>query len=203
MAAPRITSESVAKALPALTAVVCVALAALVYFGALRPMLSGLMSGGRFDLAPTRAQIDGLKAYVNRSVAIDSDFQQVPAELKSRVSNAVPLAVDEPALYVTLETISNAHGILLSAVDVVPDDKSVTVAGRKLAKVTMHVEGATYQQFKSFLSDLERSERILDVQSVVFTPGTGAYDLALRAYWLDFEAAKASASGAAPAPATP
>ncbi|HSD12177.1 MAG TPA: hypothetical protein VLC10_01345, partial [Patescibacteria group bacterium] len=77
------------------------------------------------------------------------------------------------------------NNLVLVSIDAIPDEKTVTPAGRRPVRVTLNIAGGTYQQFKLFLADLERSERIFDVQSVVFTPTGTNFGVVLRAYQLD------------------
>lgn len=169
------------------TAVLVLLFAILAYLFVFLPRIGRLVPGGDLDVTGFRQRVAETQAYMAQLTVADEAFKQVNAERKTRVTNAVPLQADAPGLYVTLDTIAAAHGMQLTAIDVTPDDKVISPTGSRAVNITANVNGATYQQFKLFLSDLERSERLLDLRSVVFTPGSGQYDLAIRGYWIDAE----------------
>jgi Tfp pilus assembly protein PilO len=149
------------------------------------PKLGRLVSGGELDLAVYEIRLSETKAYADSLKSVVTSYQSVNPDRRSRVLNMVPVTPDAPGLYVQVDTIARTHGLVLVSIDAVPDEKSSTPAGRKTVRVAINVAGATYQQFKLFLADIERSERVLDVQAVIFTPSSGNYGLVLRAYSLD------------------
>jgi hypothetical protein len=191
--------------MPLLTVAAALLFALLAYLLLFRPTLGRMVPGGDLDLTGLRDRKLAAEQYRGRLDVAASAFAQVNAERKAVVTNAVPTKIDIPGLYVTLDEIAKRHGMLLTTVDVVPDDKAVSQAGRRPIRITANFDGATYQQFKVFLTDLERSERLLDLSSVLFTPGSGSYDLAMRGYWIDPARPAAppepDAAATAPAPA--
>lgn len=175
--------------LPIITGLLAVGYLVAAYALLFLPKLGRLVKGGELDLsayddriAETQSYLDGLKVTVGA-------FNKVNPERRGRVQNIVPTAPDAPGLYVQIDAIARAHDMVLVSVDALPNDKPPTLAGRKGVRVTLNVAGGTYQQMKLFLMDIERSERILDVQDVVFTPASASYGLVLHAYYYDAEVA--------------
>lgn len=186
MATPRaIPTAGIAKMLPVITGIAAVAYLLAAYVLLFMPKLGRLVSGGELDLSVYEARLAETQTYADSLKAAVTAYETVNPDRRSRVLNMVPVTPDAPGLYVQVDAIARAHGLVLVSIDAVPDEKSTTPAGRKTVRVAINVAGATYQQFKLFLSDLERSERVLDVQAVIFTPSSGNYGMVLRAYSLD------------------
>lgn len=187
--------------LPVITGIVAVAYLLAAYVLLFMPKLGRLVEGGELDLSAYETRLAETQAYADSLKGVVSSYQSVNAERRGRVLNMVPTTHDTPGLYVQMDAIARAHGLVLVSIDAVPDEKSTSAAGRKTIRVAINVAGATYQQFKLFLSDVERAERILDVQAVIFTPSSGNYGLVLRAYSLDPLVLQPGAAPADPAAA--
>lgn len=184
--APRkIQTAGLAKMLPILTGIVAVAYAIAAYVLLFMPKLGRLVPGGELDLSAYETRIAETKAYQGELKSVVDAYQAVNPDRRDRVRNMVTLTPDVPGLYVQLDAIARAHDLVLVSIDAIPDEKTATPAGRQSVRVTLNIAGGTYQQFKLFLADIERSERIFDVQSVIFTPASGSFGVALRAYSLD------------------
>lgn len=181
----KIPTAGIAKMLPILTGIVAVAYAIAAYVLLFMPKLGRLVPGGELDLSAYEARVAETQSYQNDLKSVATAYQAVNPDRRDRVRNMVTLTPDVPGLYVQLAAIASAHDLILVSIDAIPDDKSSTPAGRKSVRVTLNIAGGTYQQFKLFLADIERSERILDVQSVIFTPASGSFGVVLRAYSLD------------------
>lgn len=187
MAGPKraIPMESIAKMLPILTGLAVIGYAVAAYALLFLPKLGRLVKGGELDLSAYEERITETQGYLDGLKGTVATFNKVNPERRSRVQNMVPTSPDAPGLYVTIDAIARAHDMVLVSVDALPDDRPTTLAGRKSVRITVNVAGGTYQQMKLFLSDLERSERVLDVQDVIFTPSSGTYGLVLHASYYD------------------
>jgi hypothetical protein len=179
--------ESIAKMLPIITGLAAVGFAVAAYVMLFLPKLGRLVKGGELDLTAYEDRINETQGYLDGLKSTVAAFNKVNPERRARVQNMVPVTADAPGLYVQIDAIARAHDMVLVSVDALPDDKPPTATGRQGVRVTIDVAGGTYQQMKLFLTDLERSERILDVQDVVFTPSSASYGLVLHAYYFDAE----------------
>lgn len=179
--------EGLVKALPAITAVLGVAYAVAAYFLLFMPKIGPLLAGGSLDTAAIEARIADDEAYLKQIAASAQTFKKLNPERKEKLQAIVPLQPGVPDIYVQLDALARAHDLVLVSVDAVPDEKTVSPTGRRIVRSAINVVGGTYEQFKLFLSDVERSLRVFDVQTVVFTPGSSNYGLVLRAYYLDVD----------------
>mgnify|MGYP001573743746 CR=1 FL=1 len=189
----------IAKMLPILTLIAAVAYAVAAYGLLFMPKIGRLVKGGELDLSAYDGRIAETGSYANDLKAALTAYQGINPDRRGRVSNMVPVTADVPGLFVQIDALARAHDMVLVSIDAIPDEKSTSPAGRKTVRIALNVAGGTYQQFKIFLADLERSERILDAQAIIFTPTSGSYGMVVRAYFLD--AATVLGAGAIPTPA--
>lgn len=171
--------------LPIITGLLAVGYLVAAYVLLFLPKLGRLVKGGELDLSSYEDRISETRSYLDSLKGVVTNFNKVNPDRRSRVQNMVPVSPDAPGLYVQLDAIARAHDMVLVSVDALPDEKSSSPAGRKNVRVTVNIAGGTYQQMKLLLADIERSERILDVQAVIFTPSSASYGLVLKAYYFD------------------
>ncbi len=200
-------AETLAKMLPVFTGLVAFGYAMTAYAFLFMPKLGRTVSGGDLDLKPYQDRIAEAAAYQTRLKTLQSDYASVNAERRARVQEIVPDRLDAESLYVLLDGITQAHGGVLGNIDTSPDTKRIAANGRRAVRATVSIRNVDYQGLKLILTDLERSTRVMDVQSVVFTPGSKTYGIVFRAYAFDPErlrtapfAEGASAGAAAGAP---
>ncbi len=113
-----------------------------------------------------------------------------------RLQHALPDNVDNIRLIIDINNIAARHGLPLKTVSVgdVSDSSSARSAlavgssGDAVGSVTVQFSvTASYQDFLSFLHDLEHSLRIVDIESIAFKAGAGPttdYSMTIRTYWL-------------------
>jgi hypothetical protein len=149
------------------------------------PKLGRTVSGGDLDLKPYQDRITEAADYQTRLKALQAGFTTVNAERRARVQGMVPATLDGESLYVLLDGIAQAHSGVLANIETAPEGKRISADGRRPIRVTASIRNADYQSIKLILTDLERSARVIDVQSVIFAAGTKSYGIVFRAYSFD------------------
>lgn len=182
---PKLDPALLAKSMPYVTAVTALLYVAVVYFYLLAPKLARLRPGGEYDPTPFTTRIESERQYTSSIANATKEFNLVDKALRQRIENSVTAEPDIPELYVQMDTIAKANGFQLMTVEASPDTQTVLTGNRKAVRITASLEGGGYQQYKRLVSDLERLERIIDLQSVTFTAGSGSYSLVMLAYYLD------------------
>jgi hypothetical protein len=111
-----------------------------------------------------------------------------------RLKKLLPDHVDNVRLIIDLDRIAQKHGITIRNITI--DDaasKKDSAAALGAAESPVGTIGlkfsiqATYDRFLSFVGDLERSLRLVDITDVTFSSSdTGIYDIgiAIKTYWL-------------------
>jgi len=104
------------------------------------------------------------------------------------VLQMAPAGIDLPSILNQFETLSSQTGVILYSIDVADsgndeasqaqpastqeiDAGDIGQPGIKSASVSLKISG-TYESFKNFLTDLEKSARLADVQSASFAAGS-------------------------------
>lgn len=124
-----------------------------------------------------------------------------PADIE-RLHKLLPDHVDNVRLLLDLDTLAARHGLAIQNVVISGNSSEtleqtvVTTIGESNEKydsisIKFATEG-TYDQFKIFMRDLERSLRIVDIESLNLSrnaASTGGepvfrYDIAVKTYWL-------------------
>jgi len=111
------------------------------------------------------------------------------------LNKMLPDNIDNVRLILDLDNLARLHNIRLSDVSVDLTGSSqqeegaiaTSNGGDTYGSVTLSFSvQTTYENFKKFLSDLERSLRLVDVTQLQVTPGDGNYNyqMSVRTYWL-------------------
>lgn len=121
-------------------------------------------------------------------------YEQIPAADKERLTKALPENVDAVGLARDLDGIAGQHGFTISSVEI------ESGAGRNAESIVLPEYEADYERvtvsftfitnyenFASFLADLEKSLRIMDVKRVSFQVGESElyeHRVVVETYWL-------------------
>lgn len=123
------------------------------------------------------------------------DYEKIPRTELDRLSKILPENVDTVRLAQEVDTIAARYGIAVESIQVEKDSPKNS-AGIVLPEYAKSYERATvsfnfvssYQNFRRFLEDLERSLRIMNVQSLSFSSGGEAniyeHKISIETYWL-------------------
>jgi large-conductance mechanosensitive channel len=145
------------------------------------------------DAAATAAALNSeLNALVNKK-------RSFSAGDLARLDALVPADINEVKILTDLNEIARTHNMLFGNIDVKNSDTEVSSAnqaeapGQKVAytdfvtsDITFSLIG-TYEQFKAFLADVEKSLVLLEVLDIEFTAGEGnlqQYTLTVRSFSL-------------------
>jgi Tfp pilus assembly protein PilO len=172
---------------------VLVIIAVAVFFGFVDPTYSRIksLSGqeAEYNDALTRAR--ELQETRDRLLSRYNTFRD--ADL-SRLQKLLPDTIDNVRLVLDIDSIASRYGMRTRNV-AVQNEAPLAQAGvigpdqRLYGTVVLSFSvTGTYDNFIAFLQDLERSLRLVDVESLSFAAraGTDVYDfnLAIRTYWL-------------------
>lgn len=126
------------------------------------------------------------------------DYNNLSMDDRAKLDKIVPKSIDNIRLIIDLNNVALQHGFSLKGVNVSTPDKNTSnvsvpkdgssIKAPVLDKVSISFGlNAPYQQFISFLQDLEASLRILDINDLSVTASdNGVYDwkINLDTYWL-------------------
>jgi Tfp pilus assembly protein PilO len=123
-----------------------------------------------------------------------------PNDSVAKLQKVLPDNVDNIRLIIDIDNIASKHGLALADVDLGnlgdvggkngPQSKAAVGApGDAVGSVSISFSvTAKYEDFLAFLTDLEHSLRLVDVENVSFSAaaadGKSKYALSIRTYWL-------------------
>lgn len=152
------------------------------------------------DYQTTLANISELSASRD---ALLQKYKALSPDDVNRLTDVLPDHVDPVSFALNLDTIASRYGIALKSVSTTPQPTTPDLApdtsgglGTTLAVPSGPAYGymdvdikfvSTYENFQSFVADLEKSVQIIDVRSATFLiseTGLSEFDVSLRTYWL-------------------
>lgn len=151
--------------------------------------------------------INNAKRLIEVRDKVISDYNQLSSEDRIRLDKIVPNTVDNIRLIIDMNDVARKHGLSLRAINVSVGGSSPNPSGEGQEQIIMDPinnngivavpildkllvtfsVSAPYQQFISFIQDIEANLRIMDITSLsVSVNNNGIYDwtITLKTYWL-------------------
>ncbi len=122
-------------------------------------------------------------------------YNAISQDALLKLRSLLPDSIDNVKLILELDALSRTYGLPIQNVRVreIEDEtgtqQSAVVADSRYGttRLELTLEGR-YDRFRSFLADVEKSLRLIDVESVTFTSSEDetvyTYIITLRTYWL-------------------
>jgi Tfp pilus assembly protein PilO len=128
------------------------------------------------DIGTLETRLEAAKLELLRINNLNQALSSLPAEARQRLAQALPSQVNETDLIVNLTALGEAAGLELTNLvftDLDSDHqvlKNEQLNGLKAVAVTATYDGISYTNLKSFLSQLEKNLRIMNVNNFKFDP---------------------------------
>ncbi|MFH1046922.1 MAG: type 4a pilus biogenesis protein PilO [Patescibacteria group bacterium] len=158
--------------------------AAIAYLLLFMPKIGKFLDGGEYDLRPFETRLIDDSSYIERMEAAIVKYKQINTAHKNKLDLMMPPNEDVPGLFVQLDEIAKKNGMAVAAIDTVVDAGNKS-QDSKPVRIAANFVGGSYAEFLQLLTDLESLVRVVDVQSISFTSGTGSYGLVLTAYYVE------------------
>ncbi|MFA5942201.1 MAG: GspMb/PilO family protein [Candidatus Paceibacterota bacterium] len=166
-----------------------------IFFAYIRPTWFGTIAATKAAILSDERALVAAGEYTAQQNELASKRSEInPADLK-RLAIFLPDSVDNVGLILNLNALAARSGLSLSNIDVAEGQREEGVDGNvqqngNIGTGTIDLSLSavgTYAALQDFLRDVEKSERLLDVQDlVVKSSNTGVYNyqMTLRLYWL-------------------
>ena len=177
-----------------LTIILILASVALIFWVD-RPLWAEL-GGVRSEAKNVSEALGALKDLETLRENILQTYDSIPPSKLSRLAELLPAKSDVGSMLINLEKLTKDRGLRLRRVDFAKEETTLAQAaqaqaGRALAigkeekgfapiTYTFTVS-ATYENFRSLLSALEKNLRIIDVSDIAFTGGDGLLEFTIKA----------------------
>ncbi|MDO8566855.1 MAG: hypothetical protein Q7R58_01740 [bacterium] len=183
------------RILPALALMLAVG----IFFVYVKPTWSGPLKETKEAIANIEKALIAADEYKKRQNELASARNAIDPENLDRLSVFLPDSVDNVGLILDINALAARSGLALADIDVVMNDKNVTsgapasgapqaARGNPVGSVNLSLSAVgTYSALQAFLTGIEKSARLLDVQDItVKGSDTGVYNyqMAIRLYWL-------------------
>lgn len=181
------------KALPLLALV----LAAGILFGYVKPTLDGSIAQAKSAIAFDDQALAAAQQYQAEQTSLASQRDSIDPTNLTRLEQMLPDSVDNVGLVLDLNALAARSGLSLSNIDVVSDVSSAAGSGNQalptdhqspVGSISLTLSAAgTFNALQTFLSGVEHSVRLLDVDDLVVKgsdTGVYSYEMTLRLYWL-------------------
>ncbi len=138
------------------------------------------------SIQDVQLQAENEKQYfdsLSRSVAA---AQTIDPEVLGKVDLALPREPGVPNLLVQMDAAASANKVKISSITFSADDKKAATGKVQGLNMTMTVEAQDYQALKNFLSSLELSLRVIDIQNLSinsFSKNSAVFSLQMKTYY--------------------
>lgn len=172
-----------------------------LFFGYVHPTYTGEIAARRGVIEGYDKALAAASEYKKSESDLRRQQESIPVEDRARIQAFLPDGVDNVQLIVDLNALASKSGIRLSNFSVETNEEeeesAAPAAGRIAGKsesdtlidsLDITVTGVgTYSAFRTFLSGVERSLRIMDLTSLSISDsetGVYSYEMTFRIYWL-------------------
>ena len=185
------------RVLPLLALIATIA----IFFGYVKPTWSGEIANLNTAIAADDQALAAADAYASQQNALIAARNAINPQDLSRLSTFLPSSADNDGIILDLNALAARSGLSLSSIDVsknaaadatptsAPNGTfSATPSTGSVNSVDLSLSAVgTYSAFQTFLQGIEKSLRLLDVQSLSVTgsdTGSYNYSMTIRLYWL-------------------
>ncbi len=185
------------RILPSLALLISVGM----FFAYVGPTWSGPITATKAAIDSDNQALAAASAYKARENELASARDSIDAANLTRLSTFLPDSVDNVGLILDINALAARSGLMLANVDVTGNTTDGTAAPGASSDGTPSVNSVnpigsvdlslsavgSYVALKSFLTGIEKSERLLDVRDILVTGSdTGVYNyhMSMRLYWL-------------------
>ena len=184
------------RILPALALLIAIG----IFFIYVNPTWSGSIATTQAAIAADDQALAAATEYASQQNQLAAARDAIDPTALTRLTTFLPDSVDNVGLILDLNALAAESGLSLSSIDVTANAaptgsvNSGTVSAlpaptaSSVGSVDLSLSAVgTYTALKTFLSGVEKSERLLDVQDIVIKgsdTGVYTYQMRVRIYWL-------------------
>ncbi|MBU2575938.1 hypothetical protein KKF64_02535 [Patescibacteria group bacterium] len=173
------------------TVVGCAVLLVASYVFVLHPQVSrarDLRGNARKSALEDQEKLQNQLDYLVRA---QTDRRRISMKEIDNIDLLLPSSPSTPQILTSLEAIAKSSNADIESIDLVildPDELSESDAhlpsGVWVVEIGASISSGSYDDLKSFLSDLEKNIRLMDVVAVVYSPIGKSYNVTIRSYYL-------------------
>lgn len=168
------------------TTLLVILIVAGAFFFILEPKYRESGQGNKVNLDLEKAELEKRQQHLKRLKVLVENYNKIsPAEI-SRIKKILPDERDIPGLFAQFQELAAKNNLLLLSINFNEAPLAASTDGIK--KISIAVDllstgSGSYQEIKRFVASLETNLRLLDIESVFYTPGSGSYSLIINTYY--------------------
>jgi len=164
------------------------------------PKIERIKVGGTANLRAKQADAEELRNYLRELQLMQEEISRFSDEDIETLRSILPGEEDIPGLFVQIQEIAEKNSFMLGSVNIssiediaasgseaqTGEGSAVpTVAKIGQMNIAFVISGGGYEEFKSFLSDIERNIRLFDIYDINFgSASEGPFSINLRTYYI-------------------
>ncbi len=194
----RLTSK---RAFIGWTALACVAISALAFFLVVQPQWTRVGPGRELDVDALQATLEEREGYLAQLKTLRSNYEQIPAEQILLLSRVLPTTKAVPELLTQFEAMGQQSGIDVTNINIsevtearasakqqleqeVSGTAKQTAKNVKSLNIQVQISTKNYGRFKTFIQALQSNDRIMDVESYLFSTDQETQSVTVSTYYL-------------------
>lgn len=185
------------RTLPSIAFVVAI----IIFFGYVNPTWTGSISKARASIASDNAALKSAQEYIAKRNQLASARDKVDPSMRAKLITFLPNSVGNVRIILDLNALAARSKLSVTNIDVITNGKRNVNDGLRaninpasasdltpVSSVDLSLSAVgTFSSLQTFLSGVERSERLLDVHDLVIkgsNTGVYRYNMTIRIYWL-------------------
>lgn len=152
-----------------------------------------IKSLGTVDYQKKINELESKKSNLAQIEKVYDSYKKISQEEIKKLSIMLPPEKDVPSLFIEMEALAKESGLALNSIDVAQAgavsitagvaEGSATLNIKKL-NINLKIQGIdSYDRLKLFLGNVEKSIRILDLNSLSYSPAQDSYSISLVTYY--------------------
>lgn len=174
-----------------ISGIIFIVLAIGLFFGLTNPKYQTTKQV-RDKVAQLDEALDKAKELTELRDTLTVQYNSFTEEELKEINTLIPDSIDTVRLIIDVDNIADSHNLTLLNIAVSGDAGTEQIVGpdsRPYGVMALSFNvSTTYDQFKTFLGDLERSLRLLDIDTISFgqpdITGRTIYTVRAKTYWL-------------------
>jgi len=175
----------------AVVLVICIFIAS--YFTFIEKEIANIKNIGVVDFQKKKNELSEKNALLDKIKKVHESYLKINKDEIKKISLILPEEKDTASLFMEVESLARKSGLLLNGVDIaqggaisVPASGGTDSPALNINKlnINLKIQGIDkYDKLKLFLNNIEKEIRILDLNSLTYSPGTDSYALSLITYY--------------------
>ncbi|MCK5358804.1 MAG: hypothetical protein KAJ48_10445 [Elusimicrobiales bacterium] len=172
--------------------IVVVLILAVGFLYILRPKYNNIVKGIQLTIEEKENDKVVMERYITRLKSYQESYNSISVSDKEAINKMIPEEYDQEELFAYMDNLAKHIGITLNAASINEDKKKRNTLvlkeseERAIQEIEMSLgfSGVDYRSLKQVLSAFENSLRLIDVQTIAFSPDDNSLAVELTTYYI-------------------